>query len=244
MDLPSNEVFAASLAKHIGIRTVDAWTFKVLEIETCMVSRYDRYTDAADRIRRLHQEDICQALGFPHFMKYESEGGPSFKDCFQLVDKVCTEPVVERDQLLRWLIFNILIGNSDAHAKNLSLLFHTDGKVELAPFYDLVCTLSYANLDRGMAMSIGSVFDPGRVGPRQFDALAEECGLSQKWLRGFVLNMAETVSVILDSGLTRLRMEQSVQQRVLPTIRRQTRNIRNSFRQAAGIRADKKVTLK
>ena len=240
-DLPSNEVFAASLAKHIGIRTVDAWIFMVKDIETCMVSRYDRYTDAAKSIRRLHQEDMCQALGFPHFKKYESEGGPSFKDCFHLVDRVCTEPVVERDQLLRWLIFNILIGNSDAHAKNVSLLFHSDGKVELAPFYDLVCTLSYVNLDRGMAMSIGSVFDPGRIGPRQFDLLAEECGLSPKWLRGFTLNMAEKVSVVLDSELTQLRMEQSVQQQVLPTIRRQTRNIRNSFRQAAGIGPDKKI---
>ncbi len=234
-DLPSNEVFVTSLAKHIGIRTVDAWIFKVGEIETCMVSRYDRYTDGNKRIRRLHQEDICQALGFPHFKKYESEGGPSFKDCFELIDLVCTEPILERDQLLKWLVFNLLVGNSDAHAKNLSILFHPNGKVELTPFYDLVCTLSYAGLDREIAMSIGSVSDPGRIGPRQFDSLASECGFSPKWLRGFVLNMAEKVSVVLEVEIDRLRMEQSIQKRVLPAIRKQTRNIRNSFRQAAGI---------
>ncbi len=178
---------------------------------------------------------MCQALGFPHFRKYESEGGPSFKDCLELVDNVCTEPIVEREQLLRWLIFNLLTGNSDAHAKNLSLLFHSDGKIELAPFYDLLCTVSYANIDRQMAMSIGAVWDPGRIGPGQFDLLAGECGLSPKWLRGFVLNMADKVSHVLDSELHMLRMEPSLQQRVLPSILKQTRNVRNSFRQAAGL---------
>ncbi|MCK5842136.1 MAG: type II toxin-antitoxin system HipA family toxin [Candidatus Sabulitectum sp.] len=242
-DLPANEVFVTSLAKHIGIRTVDAWIFKIGEIETCMVSRYDRFTDGEKRIRRLHQEDICQASGFPHYKKYESEGGPSFKECFELVHRVCTEPILERDQLLKWLVFNLLIGNSDAHAKNLSILFHPDGKVELAPFYDLVCTMSYAGLNREMAMSIGSVSDPGRIGPKHFDSLAGECGFSPKWLRGFVLNMAERVSVVLDVELDRLRMEQSVQQRVLPAIRKQTRNIRNSFRQAVGIGPDEKVKV-
>lgn len=234
-DLPANEVFVTSLAKHIGIRAVDAWIFKVGDIETCMVSRYDRFTDGAKRIRRLHQEDMCQASGVPYFKKYESEGGPSFKECFELVDRVSSVPIVERDQLLKWLVFNLLIGNSDAHAKNLSFLFHPDGKVELAPFYDLVCTMSYASLDREMAMSIGSVSDPGGIGPKHFDSLAGECGFSPKWLRGFVLSMAEIVSDVLDVGLDRLRMEQSLQLKVLPTIRKQTRNIRNSFRQATSI---------
>lgn len=243
-DLPANEVFVTSLAKHIGIRTVDARIFKVGDIDTCLISRYDRFTDGSNVIRRLHQEDMCQALGLPHFKKYESEGGPSFKECFELVDSVCSEPILDRDQMLRWLIFNLLIGNSDAHAKNLSILYYSDGKVEIAPFYDLVCTLSYENLDRNMAMSIGAVSDPGRIGPRQFDALAVECGLSPKWLRGFVLNMAEILSVVLEKGLNRLKVEQSVHQRVLPAVRKQTRNIRNAFRQAEGIGPDKKISIK
>lgn len=243
-DLPANEVFITSLAKHIGIRTVDARIFKVGEIDTCMVSRYDRFTDGSNVIRRLHQEDMCQALGYPYFKKYESEGGPSFRECFELVDRTCSEPILERDQMLKWLIFNLLIGNSDAHAKNLSFLYHSDGKVELAPFYDLVCTLSYDKLDRNMAMSIGAVSDPGRIGPRQFDALAGECGLAPKWLRGFVLNMAETVSVVLEVGLDQLKIEQSIHQRVLPAVRKQTGNVRNSFRQAAGTGPDKKTSIK
>jgi len=231
-DLPANEVFVTTLARHIGIRTVDAGIFKVGKIDTCLVSRYDRYKDALNVTRRLHQEDMCQAMGLPYYRKYESEGGPSFRECFELIDRVCSEPIVERDQMLRWLVFNLLIGNSDAHAKNLSLLYQSDGKVEIAPFYDLVCTLCYEKLDRAMAMSIGAISDPGRIGPGQFDAFALECGFSPRWLRGFVLNMAEKVADVLEVGIDRLNVEQSIYKRVLPAAIKQTRHIRNAFRQA------------
>jgi serine/threonine-protein kinase HipA len=243
-DLPANEVLMISLASHLGLRTVETRLFRVGDIETCLVSRFDRIRDGSGLLRRLHQEDMCQAMGLPSVRKYEKEGGPSFKECFELIGNVCTEPVVERDQLIRWLIFNLLIGNSDAHGKNLSLLYRADGSMGLAPFYDLVCTLSYSNLHRDMAMNIGSRSDPGGIGPRQFDILAEECEVGSKWLRGYVLNMAEVTSVVLEAGLDRLMVDPSMHERVLPTIRKQTRQIRNAFRQAAGIGPDRKVPFK
>lgn len=243
-DLPANEVFMTGLASHLGLHTVEAQLFRVGDIETCLVSRYDRISDGSGVLRRLHQEDMCQAMGLPSVMKYEEEGGPSFKACFELINKVCTEPVVEREKLLGWLIFNLLTGNSDAHGKNLALLYRADGSIGLAPFYDLVCTLSYPNIHRNMAMRIGSKSDPGRIGPRQFDILAEECEIGAKWLRGYVLNMAELTSVAIENGLDYMKVEPSMNIRVLPTIRKQTKIIRNSFRQAAGIKPNRKVQFK
>ena len=240
-DLPANEVMMTSLASHLGLRTVDARLYRVGDTDICLVSRYDRQRDSSGVLRRLHQEDMCQAMNLPSIRKYEAEGGPSFRECFELVSSECDEPAIERDQLLRWLIFNLMIGNADGHGKNLSILYRADGGVGLAPFYDLVCTLSYSNLHRDMAMSIGSRSDPGRIGPRQFNALAEECGVGAKWLRGYVLNMAEATSVVLEAGLDRLEVDPSMHTRVLPTIRKQTKQIRNAFRQAAGIGPDRKV---
>ncbi len=158
-DLPANEVFTTSLARLMGLRVVDAWIFRVKDIETCVVSSM---TDTAMWKPRQASAPggYVPGSGISPFQEVRIRGGPSFKDCLELVDNVCTEPIVEREQLLRWLIFNLLTGNSDAHAKNLSLLFHSDGKIELAPFYDLLCTVSYANIDRQMAMSIGAVWDP------------------------------------------------------------------------------------
>lgn len=240
-DLPANEVLMTSLANHIGLHAVQARFYRVRDIETCLVSRYDRIEIADGVRRRLHQEDICQAMGLPSSKKYEIEGGPTFSQCYQFVRDVSTEPIIDCDQLLKWLVFNLLIGNADAHGKNLSLLYHVNGNIRLAPFYDLVSTLSYTNLSRDLAMKIGSRSDPGQIGPRQFDTLAEECGIRPAWLRALVLDMADIVSVVLDEGLDHLIVDPAMNKCVLPTIRKQTKQIRNAFRQVAGIRPSKDI---
>ncbi|MDZ7621127.1 MAG: HipA domain-containing protein, partial [Candidatus Competibacteraceae bacterium] len=69
---------------------------------------------------------------------YQSGGGPSFAQCYQLVRDACSEPAMDTQHLLRWQIFNVLVGNSDGHAKNLSLLHLLNGETRLAPFY-MIC---------------------------------------------------------------------------------------------------------
>ncbi len=71
----------------------------------------------------MHQEDFCQVLGVLPEMKYEQEGGPGFADCFRLVQEWSAEPILDSLNLLKWALFNFLIGNADAHAKNLSFLY-------------------------------------------------------------------------------------------------------------------------
>lgn len=235
-DLPANEVLMTSLAGHTGLNVAEAKIYRIGDNNACLVSRYDRIMTPQGVLLRLHQEDFCQAMGLPSSRKYEQEGGPTFQQCYQLIKDVSAEPIVDCEQLLRWLVFNLLIGNTDAHAKNLSLLYNFDGRIRLAPFYDLVSTLSFHNLSRNMSMRIGSRSDPGQIGPRQFDILADECGLRSVWLRAFVLDMAEIVSEAINDGLDRLIVDPVMYQRVIPTVRKQTEHVRNIFRQAAGTR--------
>ena len=113
------ECFATLLAQAAGLPVVE-FELRSLGLDTfALVKRYDRLRGDDGRILKLHQEDFCQALGYSSRMKYESEGGPSFARCFGLVRDVSDAPLDDLDSLLRWQIFNVLVGNSDGHAKNL-----------------------------------------------------------------------------------------------------------------------------
>ncbi|MEA3306618.1 MAG: type II toxin-antitoxin system HipA family toxin, partial [Elusimicrobiota bacterium] len=137
-DTVENEAFCMMLAKKCGL-PVPKISILQGKYPSCLVERYDRETKPDGSIVRLHQEDFCQALGYGYDQKYESEGGPNLKDCFSLLEKHSTNPIIDKRNMLQWVVFNYLIGNCDAHAKNISILF-TEGKVKLAPFYDLMST--------------------------------------------------------------------------------------------------------
>lgn len=83
------------------------------------MQRFDRHVDEAGQVSRLHQIDLCQLLNRWAGYKYESEGGVTFEEAFRALDQT-RQPAVSRNQLLRWLIFNYIVGNSDAHAKNIA----------------------------------------------------------------------------------------------------------------------------
>ena len=127
------ECFATQLAASAGLPVVEFELRKVGLDTIALTKRYDRHLGSDGQILRLHQEDFCQALGHSSHAKYESDGGPSFLDCFRLVREVSAAPLDDLESLLRWQVFNVLAGNSDGHAKNLSLLYMLDGAVRLAP---------------------------------------------------------------------------------------------------------------
>src|SRR3546814_4429112 len=97
-----------------------------------LIERYDRTRGAGGQFVRLHQEDFAQALGVRSERKYASDGGPTFKDSFALLRQAITHPARAISKLTDAAIFNLVIGNADAHAKNFSLL-HIDGTIRLAP---------------------------------------------------------------------------------------------------------------
>ena len=151
----------------------------VSKLPYLLVERYDRDL-TADPIRRLHQEDICQALGRPSDRKYQSEGGPSVAEVVGLL-RVCS-PMASRDLPALWraLVLNWLIGNCDAHAKNFSLLYDT-GEPMLAPLYDLVSTTIYSALTRRLAMNIDGARQIDEVTMLAWQTLAAELEFSSRF---------------------------------------------------------------
>lgn len=192
-----NEVLCLHLASAAGIPSARAEARSIEGIDYALVERYDRkltQTSAGAEYERLHQEDFCQALGIVSEHKYQNEGGPSLKQCFDLLRAVSSSPVIDLQRLLDAAIFNYLIGNTDAHGKNFSLLYGQEhGDARLAPFYDLVCTIYYPELSKKMAMKIGGEYLLDRILPRQFERLAEETGLAKPLVKRRVPELAATI---------------------------------------------------
>ena len=124
--------------------------------ELYLVERYDRKI-LPERVARVHQEDFCQALGLPASRKYQTKGGPGFKECRSLIDEFLIGQSAEiRMEMASVLAFNFIIGNHDAHGKNFSIIHAKE--IKMAPYYDLLSTQVYDSLERHFAMSIGKTF--------------------------------------------------------------------------------------
>ena len=188
-----NEAFCMALAHEVGLEVPRSFIHQHEETRVFVVKRYDRVTKA-DETKRLHQEDFCQALGIPPEFKYETEGGPSLTACFNLVRNVSVRSGKDVLSLLNWVIFNYLIGNSDAHGKNISLLLLPEGPM-LAPFYDLLSTRIYAHygLAEGLAMKIGGESDPGAIQRKHWEQFAEEVGIKQRLVLTRVVDIAKRI---------------------------------------------------
>ena len=187
--LPANEVLVTSLARALDLSTVAAGLRRFEDVGVAVIPRYDRWREG-DAVHRLHQEDLCQALGLPPSVKYQDEGGPGFVDVVELVRRVSADPLGDTRRLLRWLGFCLLAGNADGHAKNLSLLRHHEAW-RLAPHYDLVCTRAFPRIERRLAMAVGSERDPGLVRRQHWEELAEHLGIGARFLTRLVRDMAE-----------------------------------------------------
>jgi serine/threonine-protein kinase HipA len=200
-----NEEFCMRLAAATGLPTAIVETRTVDGKAYLLVERYDRVdhktSDGKVRVDRLHQEDFCQAQGIVPEMKYQKEGGPSLKQCFELLRAVSSAPVVDLARLLDAVVFNCLVGNNDAHGKNFSLLHYGAGseneQVRLAPLYDIVSTSYYPELSREMAMRIGSQYSSENVTSRDFEQLAEETKLAKPIVRRRVPELVDTVMAAL-----------------------------------------------
>lgn len=149
-----------NLAQAVNLTSIDAQLVQIGGAERLIVSRFDRVSDPDGTTRRIHQEDLCQALGIDPEAnrgraKYERAGGPSLRQAAELLDLHAAEPAAELDQLLRAVTFNCLIGNADAHGKNIALLHPSPAAITLAPLYDTVPTLLWPKLRKESAMTIG-----------------------------------------------------------------------------------------
>lgn len=196
-DLPFNEFFCMRLAERVGLDVARVELHCVPE-PVLVVERFDRLRLEDGRVARLQVIDACQALGVPSAMKYERslEGvagmanrrdGVSLAQVFGLL-RHSPAPLVDGRALLRWTIFQLLIGNSDAHGKNLSF-FVDHGGLRMAPAYDLVC-LPPLGFSTGHAMAIGDAFEPGDVTALEWASFAQDCAVAPRRLAQEVASIA------------------------------------------------------
>lgn len=189
-----NEGFCLALALAMGMPTAQAQIFQANDRQVLLVARYDRRTGDDGQPMRIHQEDFCQALGVVPEMKYQNEGGPDLKACFDLLRKATRPSAPQVLRLLDAVVFNALVGNHDAHAKNFSLLYAGKNKAEstaLAPLYDILSTAVYDHLTPKMAMKLGSKYKFTEVQARHWDQFAQAAGLSKAQTKKRVLRMAQ-----------------------------------------------------
>ena len=195
--LTSNEFFCMRLAAACGLDVAPVQLQNLPE-PALMVERFDRRAGRArpagngnpgeETVDRVHVMDGCQALGLPVDAKYERlygsgrdvkhiRDGASLPHFFALL-QLSAQPLAQRQKLLRWAIFQVLIGNTDAHAKNLSFFAGISG-VSLAPAYDLVSTFAMNRtvIEDNFAMSIGDAFRQEELSPFEWAVMAERCGL-------------------------------------------------------------------
>ena len=196
--LVANEVLCMTLAKVVGLN-VPGVTTRSIGGKTCIVvQRYDRTISPEGTVTRLHQEDFCQALGIPPERKYQQEGGPRLRDCMAMLRDWSTTPVLDIRDFLDSLIFNVLIGNADAHGKNYSLLYR-GGARRLAPFYDLVCTLAWPELSKTPAMKIGHSDSIETIAPAHWRKMTEETRLGWPMVRERMAELCQkTVDALRD----------------------------------------------
>lgn len=157
------EAEALRLARAVGLTDVEIEVADFDGVKVLIVSRFDRTVDRG-QVRRLHQEDACQALDVPPRLKYEvgrpgkrPGGGPELVRIAQLLDRYAADPLSQLDRLVAVVTFTALIGNADAHGKNIAFLHPTPGQIVLAPLYDTVPTALWPRLSKDAAMSINGM---------------------------------------------------------------------------------------
>lgn len=195
-----NEAFCMALATAIGLPTAKTEILSVADRRVLLVGRYDRRMGDNGQGERLHQEDFCQALGIVPELKYQNEGGPNLQRCFELLRRATRPSAPQVLRLLDAVIFNALIGNHDAHAKNFSLLYAGETskiarrnveKPTLAPLYDLLCTAVYPTLTTKMAMKVGSSYRFSEVRKRHWERFALDAGLSVAQTKKRMIRIAQ-----------------------------------------------------
>jgi serine/threonine-protein kinase HipA len=164
----------------MGIAVPDVTTGRAGERTYLLVQRYDR-TNSGDRWRRLHQEDFCQGLSKPPSAKYEFNqtgvSGPTISDMFDLTRRHLPPNDIVR--LLDIVVFHVMACNTDAHAKNYSIMLRGNG-ASLAPMYDVICGAVWGSVTKSFAQKVGGEGRGENLDESHWRRLARECGLNPK----------------------------------------------------------------
>lgn len=193
--LAVNEHFSMSLARRMKLPAAEVSLLRTPR-PVLVVRRFDREVESVGgqpRVHRRHIIDACQACDLPVAYKYERNlgsaeavrhirDGVSFERLFGCAD-LTVNKAATRLAMLRWALFQFLIGNSDAHGKNFSFFVRPGGLLEPTPWYDLVSVLQYDGFDTELAMAYGDVFGHAEVSAFALADFAARCGVDRKLMR-------------------------------------------------------------
>jgi serine/threonine-protein kinase HipA len=211
-----NEHFCMRLAQALGMPVADVALLRTPR-PVLAVTRFDRQRrtapDGTPTVRRLHTIDLCQAADVPVSFKYErhlgSTGaaaqyrdGTSFETLFAQLRHV-HQKAREKLTLLRWALFQLLIGNCDAHGKNFAFFVDANG-LHTAPWFDLVSVVQYPGVSHELAMAFGEVFDIRDIKAFALADFATRVGIDRRLMQREAQRMANATrqhaAALADNG--------------------------------------------
>jgi serine/threonine-protein kinase HipA len=198
--LVENEHLCQDIARRLGLFAARSFVLRLQETTYIVIERFDRLPAAPGSafVRRVHQEDMCQALGLLPGAKYQQDGGPGIADIVALIRRVGSNPSADIDRFIDANAFNWLIGGTDAHAKNYSILLGAENQVLLSPLYDLSSQLPYPDLiDQRVAMKIGDEYDIPLIGLAEWHKQALACRLDAEGLVNRLRQMADMLPDVI-----------------------------------------------
>lgn len=226
LEIALNELACSLIAKACGINTCEINIFNDIP-GAIAIKRFDRYwenMDGEEKLVRLHQEDFCQALGFPGFAKYQNEyiEVDYLLKMFDMIEEVSSSFREDVNEIAKRTVFNYIIGNTDAHLKNFSLLYNKSWTArKLAPMYDITCIpltgylteFAFAigehklldEIDKNDILSIALSLD---INLNLFDKLIHEIlnGLSNIRIENSNKKLNKMVDKILDNAKPRIKV--------------------------------------
>ena len=189
-----NEHLCLALARKLGLPVANSEVRRFEDEVALVVTRYDR-AGLDGSIRRLHQEDMCQVLGLPPTKKYQNEGGPGCAELGEAIRTHSGEPGDDAWTFARAIMLNWIIGGTDAHAKNFSMLIGAGGRARFAPLYDIASTLPYGFDPKKlkMATSIGGKYRLEEIRSRHWMKFATDLRIPPAEVLDLGRTMAETL---------------------------------------------------
>jgi serine/threonine-protein kinase HipA len=189
-----NENLCLQLARRLEFPTANSRVMTFDGQKAIVVERFDRVRSPQGWLR-IHQEDLCQALGVHPARKYQNDGGPGPKAIVELIRNHSSAPNDDVVTFVDALAFNWLIAGTDAHAKNYGVLI-APGRVRLAPLYDVASVLPYPRFDVNrvkLAMKIGEQYRMSKIRRSDWLKMAQQLGLESEPLFERIVHMAEAI---------------------------------------------------
>jgi serine/threonine-protein kinase HipA len=191
-----NEHFCMALARALGFSVASSQVLRFKDTPVIVVERFDRRR-IGSQVHRIHQEDMCQALGIMPHLKHQNMGGPTAAQILELIREHSSSREADAARFLDALILNWLIFGTDAHGKNYSFLIAQRGQTRLSPLYDISSVLPYPQQiyprHVTLAMKVGSQYKIQHVGQREWKSAATQLGFDPTALCDRILELATAI---------------------------------------------------